>query len=1443
MKRKGLIKILKKQSVYNKRFKINSLEYTVRINSDDEDDDNGKDVDKQVHINNNVEVNESVPMSVDDNADVNETVHVDNNDLVDEKMDNSMEVKETDPMAVDDNNGVNETVHVDNNDVVDDSDENMSVDDNVDVNDQASTRANGEFVDSLHASNNVDNINNNEDVSMSPIDNNENEQFQTIIDYYKACFEELLKVVKEDAQPDDMIGIKIGIPSIENTKPIGIHYMKSSSLNSDIITDRIVNVMQSNCSYTSRDLLEITVNIVQMPTGSGRISVKNISYDELLKHKKKCYIDVGETNDMTCLLQAIQIGKCLANKDDDLLKKYLRKNGIVLKSHVNSLIKKSGVIVNKETGCDVADIFKIQKVMPKYQITVYKNKDDYKDVLFRGRKTEKQINLFYFEEMKHFVAIKTLKGFFSYNYMCKLCDAMYNKNPHICTAICKYCRTAPPCKAVATMKECSECNRSFRGENCFFNHQTKKDMNDKSMTVCEALKICGTCFQFINKYTRDDEAGEHICGEKICNVCTKIVPNDHLCFIQPYTKNPPKKFVILFYDLETTQNTVLNQKTSTYVHEANLCVVNQICHKCVFLEGEDVKCENCKSRLWIFEHKDCVKKFIDFCEMYRTYAQTIVCIAHNAKNFDATFIMAELMKRQSTNIKVIMGGLKILQIVYKNHITFIDSINFLPMALSKFPKAFGLNNMEKGYYPHFFNTMENYNYRGQIPPIEMFGFEHFDESRAKDFLEWYTPLKDSNYEYNNRYELIKYCMQDVKLLREGCTRFMKDFVQLLGVNPFLQSFTLAQAVMLVFRKCFLEPDTLAIVPKNNYRSDQNQSFIGQKWLIYENEKVNNRLQFETVLQPSQISVDAFDPVTNKIYEFQGCFYHGHRCLDTFTPDVNNRNYFGMGKTSLNDKLERTIYKNKLLRSLGFTVEEMWECNFIQFLKENPDIDANLNNNPILMFNHLDARSSIFGGRTEVFRLYHKTGPTEKIRYLDFCSLYPNVNLKGKYIIGHPKIRLVGKDCDSIECLTADDVNGLIKCKILPPQNLRIPVLPSRINGKLFFTLCRTCAELTNIGECTHNEDQRALIGTYVLCEVKVALKYGYKILNKIEIWLYDVRQYDPVTKTGGIFTEYMKTFLKLKQEASGWPQDCKTPQQKENYIQMYKEKQGIELDPKNIMENPSYRNLAKLCANSLWGKLSQKETHSQTTIVNTTAELYELLSSPAVKVMDLFAVGENVWVSWKYTNNQFESSNRNVSLLIGCYTTAQARILLFNELIQLEKNILYVDTDSLIYVEDEKIARDYRPDIGPLIGQLTNELSGFSDTAYISEFCSTGPKSYAYRVTIPNSTEGPIEVCKCKGFSATGKNKKLLNFENFKRMVCGNGEGDDEHMTTYVDKKIKRAKGFKIITEPESKRFGFTFTKRVCIGDNYDTIPYGYKKPNAFADNTFRINSEDMDCQ
>jgi hypothetical protein len=66
-------------------------------------------------------------------------------------------------------------------------------------------------------------------------------------------------------------------------------------------------------------------------------------------------------------------------------------------------------------------------------------------------------------------------------------------------------------------------------------------------------------------------------------------------------------------------------------------------------------------------------------------------------------------------------------------------------------------------------------------------------------------------------------------------------------------------------------------------------------------------------------------------------------------------------------------------------------------------------------------------------------------------------------------------------------------------------------------------------------------GTWDVDEVRLAVDRGFKILEIQDVYQYEVTQYDPDTGEGGLFVDYINTFLKLKTEASGYPSSVRTP--------------------------------------------------------------------------------------------------------------------------------------------------------------------------------------------------------------------------------------------------------------------------------------------------------------
>jgi len=97
-----------------------------------------------------------------------------------------------------------------------------------------------------------------------------------------------------------------------------------------------------------------------------------------------------------------------------------------------------------------------------------------------------------------------------------------------------------------------------------------------------------------------------------------------------------------------------------------------------------------------------------------------------------------------------------------------------------------------------------------------------------------------------------------------------------------------------------------------------------------------------------------------------------------------------------------------------------------------------------------------------------------------------------------------------------------------------------------------------------------------LDEVRLAVEKDYRILDIYEVYEYQITQYSRESDEGGLFVDYVNTFLKLKGEARGYPSWVRSPEDEERYIQSFRESEGIELDKASIKYNAAKRGLAKL---------------------------------------------------------------------------------------------------------------------------------------------------------------------------------------------------------------------------------------------------------------------------
>ncbi|KAG8239774.1 hypothetical protein J437_LFUL019376 [Ladona fulva] len=378
-----------------------------------------------------------------------------------------------------------------------------------------------------------------------------------------------------------------------------------------------------------------------------------------------------------------------------------------------------------------------------------------------------------------------------------------------------------------------------------------------------------------------------------------------------------------------------------------------------------------------------------------------------------------------------------------------------------------------------------------------------------------------------------YCVDDVDILRRSCTKFSSIYEQLTRVQIFKETLTIAGASLLTFQRNFLKKNSIGIVPEGGYRWRDRQSHIAIMWLLAEERERGVSIKHagnghEIRFKGRKVDGVGKEGDTTLVFEFYACFYHGcRRCF----PDGRDKEICNNSSETMEMRFESTMAKRADILKGDCQLIEMWECAFHQYLQENNVMKMYLEKHPLTFKKPLYPRDAFFGGRTNAGKLYHraKEEAGEKIKYIDICSLYPYINKWKKYPVGHPVI-YVGDECPPLE-----KCEGTIKSTVLQPKDIYHPVLPYRFDGKLTFRLCRTCLERNMQRSCPHEDEDRAITGTWVTDEVKKAVQKGYTILALHEIWNYSVTVYDKSVNDGGLFSGYIDNFLKLKQEASGWP--------------------------------------------------------------------------------------------------------------------------------------------------------------------------------------------------------------------------------------------------------------------------------------------------------------------
>ena len=326
---------------------------------------------------------------------------------------------------------------------------------------------------------------------------------------------------------------------------------------------------------------------------------------------------------------------------------------------------------------------------------------------------------------------------------CHLCVTQY---PHTNKCRCE----EPVLHAPPKRKKCTECN----------------------IINCEGCtKNCQHCdVKYKDIFKNNGEGEIHRCMLMNNSPIKKFLMPDE----EPTERKP--KFKLYAYDLEsrvktiegargikfrTTNNEFVDATVKTYEF-----ITQHVPNLVVFRDVFDPDSEQ------IYFGDDCLERFLEF--MTRANKGRNICIAHNGSGYDSRLLFDTIINRfgkvVDKEVKFICRGTKFMKLKWGPTL-FLDSLLHLPGSLANLAKSFNLTT-RKGYFPHLFNTVENYSYNDTLPEKKYFDLTFIAKSRKDidEFNRWHDQRTNEGL-WNFKDELIAYCRDDVKILAE----IMKQF--------------------------------------------------------------------------------------------------------------------------------------------------------------------------------------------------------------------------------------------------------------------------------------------------------------------------------------------------------------------------------------------------------------------------------------------------------------------------------------------------------------------------------------------------------------------------------------------------------------------------------------------------------------------------------------------
>ena len=1262
-------------------------------------------------------------------------------------------------------------------------------------------------------------------------------------------FDNIIEPIISTAEDNDIISIVLSHPSLVQGSLYSYCYKHRFS--SMELTNKIAKVVQSRAEFLPHGQFSLDVGILKNTSGGAK---PRAAPETVAENRENCKSLIQiYNNNKECGHFAIYIAdfrlrfdwRCIDKKEWEKLRKCLRAgfSGSYLFSkcteridEMNQVYKDTPLDIDKPVDLTALELY--AEFLDK-QIVVYKSdegnsrQDASLFFISNVRKTQdKTIFLEMHTSTKgnHFNVITNIAGYLKKAKYCFVCyQALSTPRNHFCRVGCPGCNSDNVC-AVDETVFCAECNRKCNSRSCLQKHSESDN--------CKLRLRCQTCHVFMPK----SKEKKHKCFVYECSHCQQTYTDSpHFCYMKPLKVDSVKdanNIVIVSFDIESK----FVQRLGTTYHEPDLLCSLIVCNKCYlsanvreqdadgsFLPLKNDDCETCLQYRKEFHGRSCVKDFGDY--LYSTLGPkvnkqdpdaVIRVFAHNFKGYDGRFVLRDLFNRQMESQKLIMQGSKITCLKVAN-ITFQDSLNLFQCALSKLPKSFNFEHRcMKGMFPFLFNTPDNEGYIGKTPDISFYGYDSKNPADQDQLRKFHATVAD-RIDFDLEKEKLEYCRDDTEILLIAIQEFRRTFKEVAHFDPIRDYFTLPSMSYGGFRRSFLQANTIGITPTAGYGKKRKHSKIADCWLDAMEKEIGREIKREFRL--GYIYADGFDKETKTAYEFNGCRWHG--CPKCF-PHERDRKQAGMTMT-LNQAFtayeERREYYNHLKKAIPeLSLHEIWECQLKTQRRSKAPKETALDGaikNRWRYYNRLEElggvvlRESYFGGRTNN-RKFFKTcdGENEWFEYVDFTSLYPAVLAKYPYMIGHPIVIRDNFD-DYLDVNSSSfkkPLFGFVKCRVYPPKQLQFPILPARIHDRLEFVLCSKCADEKSQNDCSHSDEERALVGTFATPELEEALDNGYRIAEIIEILHWD-------QTSDNLFKPFVLQWLKIKQEASGYPSGCDSELDMQKYVEDYEREQGITLDPAQIKFDPIKREMAKRQLNAFYGKFAQRENMEQAELINTYERMWKLLTDPKVEITGSVTTAINsILMNWRYINNE-EARQGIVNVAIASFITSYARRELWRAMNKIETispgSVYYFDTDSIIYLVHTGM--ELLP-TGQYLGDLTREV-GHGEK--IVQLVCLGPKNYAYTVRKVDGSE--YAVIKVKGITLTAAALDILTISELTRIAeqyCLNPNDPQITIPIQQNRIVADPAHQTVVNQEMTKIYRAVSEKRMIRGN--DTLPFGW---------------------